>query len=218
MTDQIEYAIQQNNTAVYLIEAGDYVSAIIHISSALHILKKSMEEVDLQHGNRPMETHVSLDACMTQSAAAQADEEEGHYMYQQAIRLPSGIEFNDRSSPVILSMIIFNLALAHQLSAVGSNKSDLRMRKAAKLYELGYNLQRAEHFDNNVLFTMATVNNMGLLHHKLNDRETGNRCFEHLLSTLMFLIDCSKGHVYGIDGFLRNASHVISAPHSAAAA
>jgi tetratricopeptide (TPR) repeat protein len=213
-----QIAIQQNNSAVSLIAAGDYDAAISALSSALEAYKNLMGEVHDEY-HQPVKT--SLDQCMTQSPATQAkttnEDENDQYMYRRAIHIPLAIESNYQASIMVSVMIIFNLALAHQLSAVGSDKKQSKLCKAIKLYELSFNLQRNENFDNNVVFTMATMNNMGLIYHTLNDGETANKCFEHLLSTLMFLIDCGEGDVCELDGFLRNVPNVISEPCSAAA-
>jgi hypothetical protein len=218
VTTANQIAIQQNNSAVSLIADGDYDAAISGLSSALKTCKQIMGEAD-EH-NQPVKT--SLDQCMAQSPATQAkasnEDENDQYMYRQPIHIPLSIESNYQASIMVSVMIIFNLALAHQLSAVGNNKKQSKLGKAAKLYELCFSLQRDEHFENNVLFTMATVNNLGIIHHKLNDGETANKCFEYLLSTLMFLIDCGEGDACELDGFLRNVSILISAPCSAAAA
>ncbi len=218
-----QIAIQRNNSAVSLIAAGNYDAAISALSSALKTYKQIMWEETDEH---PQKVKTSLDQCMTQSPAATParassnEEESDQYMYRQAIHIPPlTIESNYHASIMVSVMIIFNLALAHQLSAVGSHKKQLKLRKAAKLYELGFNMQRDLNFENNnVLFTLATMNNLGLIHHTLNDGETANRCFEHLLSTLMVLIDSGEGDVCELDGFLRNVSNLISEPCSAAAA
>jgi tetratricopeptide (TPR) repeat protein len=214
-----QITIQLNNSAVSLIAAGDYDAAISALISALETCKQIIGEAYEHH--QPVKT--SVDQCMTQSPATQAktsnEDEYDQYMYRQAIHIPLlTIESSYQAS--IILMIIFNLALAHQLSAVGGDKEKSKLRKAAKLYELSFSfiLQRDENFENNVVFTMATVNNMGLIYHKLNDGETANKCFEHLLSTLMFLIGCGEGDVYELDGFLRNVSNLIYEPCSAAAA
>jgi tetratricopeptide (TPR) repeat protein len=211
-----QIAIQQNNSAVSLIAAGDYDAAISVLLSALETCKQILGEAYEHH--QPVKT--SLDQFMTQSPAIQAktsnEDENGKYLYRQAIHIPLTIESNYQVS--IMVMIIFNFALAHQLSAVDSNKKKSKLRKAAKLYEISFNLQRDENFEKNVVFTMATVNNMGLICHKLNDGETANKCFEHLLSTLMFLIDCGEGDVYELDGFLLNVFNLIYEPCNAAAA
>ena len=220
VTTANQIAIQQNNSAVSLIAAGDYDAASSPLSSALKTYKQIMGDADEHHQT----VKTSLDQCMTQSPATEAkassnkDENDQQYMYRQAIHIPLTIESNYQASIMVSVMIIFNLALAFQLSAVSSDKKQSKLRKAAKLYELSFNMQQDANFENNnVLFTMATVNNMGLIHHKLNDRETANKCFEYLLSTLMFLTDCVEGDVCELDGFLRNVSNLISEPCSAAA-
>ena len=217
VTTANQIAIQKNNSAVSLIAAGDCDSAISALSSALKTYKQITEEAD----KHPQPVKTSLDQCMTQSPVtlAKASNEEERYMYRQAIHIPLTIECNYQASIMVSVMIIFNLALAHQLSAVGSHKKQLKLRKAAKLYELGFNMQRDLNFENNnVLFTLATMNNLGLIHHKLNDGDTANQFFEKLLSTLMVLIDCGGGDVCELDGFLRNVSNLISEPCIAAAA
>jgi tetratricopeptide (TPR) repeat protein len=221
LTTAKQTAIQRNNSAVSLINTGDYDAAIKALSSALKTYKQQiMGEADEQ----PQPVKTSLDQCMTQSPVTQAKTSSNEvkydqYMYRHAIHIPLTVESNYRASIMVSVMIIFNLALAHQLSAVGSHKKQIRLRKAAKLYELGFSMQRDLNFENdNVLFTLATMNNLGLIHHKLNDGETANKCFEHLLSTLMFLIDSGEGNVCELDGFLRNVSNLISEPYSAAAA
>jgi hypothetical protein len=122
-------------------------------------------------------------------------------MYRQAVHVPVEIEFSFRASALISTMIIFNLALAHQLLAATHEKKEQLLSKAAKLHECGFNLRRAEDFESNILFTLATMNNLGLIHQQLNDRDQAKKCFEHLLSSMMYLIDCGEGRGFEFDGF-----------------
>jgi hypothetical protein len=123
-------------------------------------------------------------------------------MYKQVIRIPVNVESHYRAAVMVSSMIIFNLALAHQLPSMVRDNRETALRKAAKLYELSFKMQRDEFFDSNTMFTLAIVNNLGPIHHQLDDKETASKCFEHLLSTLMFLINCGDGHATNVDGFL----------------
>jgi hypothetical protein len=79
-----QIAIQQNNSAVSLIAAGDYDAAISALSSALETCKQIMCEADEHH--QPVKT--SVDQCMTQSPATQAktsnEDENGKSLYRQA--------------------------------------------------------------------------------------------------------------------------------------
>jgi tetratricopeptide (TPR) repeat protein len=222
VTTANQIAIQQNNSAVSLIAAGDYNAAISALLSALKTYRQIMGEEAYEH-HQPFQ--ISLDQCMTQSPATQGkassnEDESDQYIYRQAIHIPLTIESNFEASTMVSVIIIFNLALTHQLSAVGSNIKRSKLRKAAILYELGFNMQQDANFENknNAVFTLATVNNVGLIHHKLNDGDTAKKFFEKLLSTLMILIDCGGGDVCELDGFLRNVSNLISEPCSAAAA
>jgi tetratricopeptide (TPR) repeat protein len=215
-------SIQQNNHAIVMIENGNYHDAIIALSSALKAYKLILDESDdLMHQQEQIKT--SLDQCMAQSRPTgdychKHLDEDGQFMYKEAIRIPVNVESHYRAAVMVSSMIIFNLALTHQLAATVSDNRESALRKAAKLYELSFNMQRDEFFYSNTMFTLAIVNNLGLIHHQLDDRETASKYFEHLLSTLMFLIDCGDGHATDFDGFLRNASTVSFQACAAAAA
>jgi hypothetical protein len=199
--------IQQNNDAVAMIESGNYHHAVTALSGALKDNRLLLNQVNDQQ----QEIKTSMDQCMAQSrpTSDHSLDQNGRFLYRHAIRVPVNVEFHYRAAVMIGSMIIFNLALAHQLSAAVSDKNrESTLCRAAKFYELALNMQIEECFDSNILFTLATVNNLGLIHHQLDDTETASKCFEHLLSTLMFLVDCGEGHTSDLEGFLRNASTV----------
>jgi tetratricopeptide (TPR) repeat protein len=216
-----QQAIAENNSAVTLFESGNYRLAIVSFSNALQIFKTIMDRPPVEHHEQSLKT--TLDQCMARrrnihGIGSEVDESSEHFMYRQAIHVPVEIDCSFRASALISTMIIFNLALAHQLLAATHDKKEQLLSKAAKLYEYGFNLQRAEDFESNVLFTLATVNNLGLIHQQLNASDQAKNCFEHLLSSMMYLIDCGEGHGFEFDGFLRNVSAMISQPSSAAAA
>jgi tetratricopeptide (TPR) repeat protein len=227
---QQQNAIQQNNDAVSLIAAGEYDTAIQELSFALKVYKQVMtEEVDHEIIH-PVKT--SLDQYMVQSLAV-ADcpkachhaniNEDQHFMYRQAIHIGplQDIESTYQSSVMVSSMIIFNAALAHHLSALCSNMhQSTKFHKAATLYQLAVNLQHAVQLENNIIFTMAAVNNLGVIYHQLEDKETATKCFQNLLSTIMLLVDCGKTEVCcgELDGFLRNVTNLDSESSYAAAA
>ncbi len=180
-----QIAIQQNNSAVSLIAAGDYDAAINALSpSALKTYKQIIEEAD----EHPQRVKTSLDQCMTQSPATQGkassnEDESDQYIYRQAIHIPLEhiVEQTYQESAIACSSaIIFNLALAHHLSALVSAKHlSNKLHKAATLYQLAGNLQRdnAQLENNNVLFTMAAMNNLGVIYHLLEDHETATKFF-----------------------------------------
>jgi tetratricopeptide (TPR) repeat protein len=229
-TAQQQNAIQQNNDAASLIAAGEYNTAIQELSFALKAYKQVMtEEIDHEI-IQPVKT--SLDQYMVQSLAVADcpkachyanDNEDRHFMYRQAIHIVphQNIESNYQASAMVSSMIIFNVALAHHLSALASKKhQSTKFHKAATLYQLAVNLQHAAQLENNLIFTMAAVNNLGVIYHQLEDKETATKCFQHLLSTVMLLVDCGKTELCcgELDGFLRNVTNLDSESSCAAAA
>jgi tetratricopeptide (TPR) repeat protein len=224
-TSQHNAAMYQNNSAVALISAGHYDAAMSCLSNALKTYKQLMNTND---DETPQTKMASLDHCMAQSSAAAQgnhlathEDKSGRYIYRQAIRIPQDMQCDCRANVMVCVVVIFNLALAHHLAAgTGGETKQHRLRKAVKLYELAFQLlQQEEHLENNAMFTMAALNNMGLAHQQLNDEESASNCFQHLLSALMCLVDCGQVNVCGeLDGFLRNVSGVICTQVTAPAA
>eukprot|EP00980_Cylindrotheca_fusiformis_P014711 scaffold4004_cov105-Cylindrotheca_fusiformis.AAC.10 len=94
-------------------------------------------------------------------------------------------------------VLIFNTALAYQLAAhqlrQESLNNSLFVKKSIQLYRLTYRLYQEETlFDASPYFCMAIVNNLGLLYRESHCWDKAEQCFQHLLSTLMFLVDCNK--------------------------
>jgi hypothetical protein len=216
------HVIKHNNYGVYLIERGNYGPAVIALASALKTCRQMMDETR----DYPEPITTSLDQCMEECRAQSifyresCGDRDEQFLYEQAILIPMNLGSSYKTGAMISSIVTFNLALANQLYAMKHKESnEAILRKAVKLYELGLTMQKEENFDNDTLFTLASVNNMGLLYNRLNDRKAANKCFEYLLSTLMYLTDCSGGHGYALfEGFFRNVSAAISEPCSAAAA
>ncbi len=138
------------------------------------------------------------------------DNNSDQYMYRQAIHIHlKDIESTYQVRAMVSSMIIFNIALAHHLSALVSDekRQSEKLHKATTLYKLAYNLQRGAQLENNFIFTMATINNLGVIYRQVEDKETATKCFQHLL--VMFWFDCGAAKACcdeELDGFLRNAT------------
>jgi tetratricopeptide (TPR) repeat protein len=236
MTATQQLTIKLNNAGVSLIENGNVKSAIRHFAKALHTSKQFLLDNNSEKDvAQSLPTIANLDQCMASSKPAPVlmrsvdhDDHENNngsqgFLYRRAIYIPECIQSDHHyQSRVLISvMIIFNLALAHQLYAMENGMRVSKLHKASKLYVLAYNLQSKEQLVGNALFTMATVNNLGLVYQQLNETETAGQCFQHLLSTLMFLVDCGEVLQAAselFDGFFRNTSHLIFQHDSAAAA
>lgn len=213
-------AIRLSNYGVALMEQGEQVPALESFSRALKMCRQIMDEAD--DFQAPMST--SLDACMEASRLACKTNpcipRGDRYLYEQAIRIPLDLGSNYRACVMVSTMVTFNLALAQQLTSVSGFAADPKsmLHKAAKLYELAFSMQQEEEFDQNTLFTLATVNNLGLIHSQLNDRKAADQCFEYLLSTLMYLANSNGERHAFLDGFFRNATSQIQKSQAAPAA
>jgi hypothetical protein len=199
--------IEQNNSAVAMLNQKEYAEAIDILSHALLWQKKTGfvgKAVDYRT--------LSLDQCMLQSHRSETSWMDGRcdmnraYIYRQGIFFPSTL-----NSVIITPIIIFNLALAHHLKAEQSKDADQHkcfLQKALRLYELSYDAARVGVGNSeNSVFRFASVNNIALIHNDLNNTEMSERCLEYMLSELMLLVDCGRGgHLQCVDGFLWNIS------------
>ena len=213
ITNQI---IEQNNIAVAVMKTGNYSRAVSVFSAALKAHQQQLSMVLLgTNDSSDGASESSIDNCILESKRYYAFEVEGNeqYMYSQGIFL-----LPDVKSKCIPSVIIFNLALAYNLFALQSTQRSHLLEKSIRLYELAYNSQR-EASAANALFTLATLNNLGLIHKALGQSEMSSQCFDHLLSVVMFLVDSKTcHHLDYIDGFLRNITMAGSKVFPAAAA
>ena len=222
----LQNAIELNNTGVGLITSGDYTRAIVSLSNALKIMKQcySMAIEDVQDDCLAQHRRVaSLDMYIAHTSfecSLSPEDENEHYMHREAICIPpsflldSSQQKQDVPALLLTAVILFNLALLHQLSAQDGENRQAKLMKAAQLYTLVNELQFGNRFENNVWFAMATVNNLGLVHAQLQDATNANRCFESLLAMLMFSTEGAQKRRKDFDGFLRNLSSFISASSS----
>ena len=161
--------------------------------------------------------HVCLDQCIVSTSPFhdECSNDVKSFVFRRTIYIPTEMETTSYRSKVMVSVaVIFNLALAHHVFAMETDNPEIAeqlLRKAAKLYELGYNLQRAPAMNSNSssVFAMAAINNLGQIYERLGERDRARRLFTHLLSTLMMLIDCRQVNVSQFECFFRSTSHLI---------
>lgn len=209
--------IQKNNEAVYQISSGKFPEAIENLTSALNACRQYMGEECQLESERPI---TSLDQCMTHSEATHFPEDKGRngsYVYRQGIYIPIEVAQERQSSVMVSTILIFNLALAQQLPEANPVSKQSKLIKAARLYDLAFNMQREEQLGDNIYFALATVNNLGVIYQQLEEKEAANQCFEHLLSTLMLVLDCGESTPQ-FGRFIHNATSILSKTVSAPAA
>jgi hypothetical protein len=177
-----------------MIDHGKDREAVSVLSNLLKFLKTEMNS----SGNDTSEgADIScVDQCMIDPSMDDLQEQvedDQPFIYNKAIRIPPSLASVYKHKVVtIASITIFNLALAHHHLAANSTEETrvATLQRALKLYSLALHLQVGKVDESNIFFTLAIMNNSGVIHHSLHNNElqtTGY--FGELLSILMFLND-----------------------------
>jgi hypothetical protein len=133
------------------------------------------------------------------------------------IKVPNMLEAT-RLHKILILITLFNLAVCHHRSAIINNMDRISLGKALQLYELAYAMQMQEDIGMTLTPTLIIMSNVGHIHKILGNNKSSDHCFQHLLSTLMFLIEAGeKDTVWDFDGFFTNILNTIYA-HAPAAA
>lgn len=172
---------------------------------------------------------------------------QGGYLYSQPLRVsPIAIQEQHTMGVTLSLIVLFNLALSYQLSAVDPcsdatmERRQQLLKKSRQLYELCYQLQLDEHPQSALRFTMCIANNLSEIHRLEGNFQKCVVCLQHLLSTMMYMVDCqlpvANAATNGtedfsrsqrasnlwlaeeMDGFFRNASKIILRDVTAGAA
>jgi hypothetical protein len=200
-------AIELNNAGASLIDKGGYIQACQTLSEALRVVgDKEMSSTVSDTYDEIQPLHNS---CETESDDEDDDSVKGHYVYRKTFFLSE----KSTSSDLIGLAIIFNLAIAQHLLAKERNNSIERLRVALNLYELVYALQKkCSREESNFLsfhHVLGLVNNCGQIHKQLNREKKANRLFQHLLNSLMLMVEQGEEVPAEIEGFFATTSHLI---------
>jgi tetratricopeptide (TPR) repeat protein len=225
-----------NNEGVSLIESGLYDEAIIKFAKGLTLVKQILalqgddDQADEAETSAEPESqspsyrfHKMQDPKATSKCGDQEDFlSDETFIFRAPLYIQSRVTDHTSSFTYYVEssfMLLYNLALTHHLSSLSGNHIQKSLQKALMLYELAYNIQMTEDIQLTVLQTMAIANNLGQIHAALGDAEKSRQCFQHLLSSIMFLNDCGeRGSIEQIDGFIANVMPLILVGASAPAA
>ena len=238
-----EQVIELNNRAALHIEAGDFDEAVLELTDALHqfrLMKRPWfsTSTNMDYDSTKKESHLSLflnddDDHDDVKALIHYDTDDGEdsedfFVYRHPIRIehnPNEIpELGHTTSAFLSFAVIFNMAICYHLQASCCKEEDTEERhflleKSKHLYELGYRLLRSEDFSFSIRISLALTNNLGQVLKNLQEHQKADLCFERLLSTVMFLMDCgADDELYEIDGFIRNTLYLVLQKSAASAA
>lgn len=209
-------AMKLNNKGALCIQRTDYKQAIFMLSRALKIAEK----VSHVHANEstPCDCyHCKLESCMmndpwTQSNVVGNRNRKDLDTKQRKSRVSGslcqrGFLYTRPLFASLLSireghfmgetlsiMVLFNLALAYHLEGT--------LSRAMKLYELCYRLQLQSSQRSCLWFSMCISNNLSEIH-RCEGNSQYSACLSHLLSTMMYVVDChmvsSSSAMTGVD-------------------
>jgi len=121
---------------------------------------------------------------------------DGRYIYRRPLRLTQTCLIDHHSTKgTFIVIVMFNLALAHQLLAASTQQFDkevctkTNLGKALKLYELCiqsmdlYNVSDAT----SLRLKLLIMNNCGEIHHRFGDLRKHRACLEYVLRSLLLL-------------------------------
>jgi hypothetical protein len=238
--DQHCQAIHLNNHGASCLQVGDFSKAIESLAIAFRASKGVFRHSSSSSSSSSSSCEddllkISLDHHFLITKGDQREEigtsDDEDYIYQRPIvipPIPAVIHSESPASKVaVMSIIVFNLALAYHLHGIADTdpvSSVRRFAEAAKYYEFGFQLQQGSSQDDGGInyYSMAVLNNLGQVFRAVNEEENASRCFSHLLSTLLFLMERNHGgnnhSVACVNGFFRTTSHLVLKEKEAAAA
>lgn len=212
-------ATKSINVGVELYELGHLDEAVVAFADAMALSKlvfQQQDEINMEHNDfydfeGPFHPQFGKNELM-------APHNSGLFIFLNPIKIPGSLPKTKlRKTLSLISM--FNLAICNHQSAILRNTDKLQLRKALQLYELAYAIQMQEGIDMTLTPTMIIMSNVGHIHKILGNEDNAMQCFQHLLSTLMFLVEAGeRDHIFQFDGFFENILKTIYAHSPAAAA
>ena len=233
-----------NNNGVQCIRNGQLDDAITTLANALQDIKHNAA-VEMEQGNQQQCNGECISEWFTQlfmlakerhATSTTYTSMSGH-VHQSPIELPMDDEIAMVTSVQSVA-VLFNLAMAFHLLGMQQLQQQqgqqanaaTTIQNAIHVYELCYEMMGSEEMNVGLYFLMCLANNLGHCHALLGDEEKAQKCFEHLLSMQMYLMDAEATSgggenknvgdqlVSSCEGFLQNTSHLILSDCCASAA
>jgi hypothetical protein len=122
--------------------------------------------------------------------------EREHFIFRDPIEIPLDVlptmeEPTDRLVNKFVVVVLYNLALSVHLSALQCHDRNCLIR-ARKLYELAFRMHLEESSDVTLLYSLALMNNLGLIYHALGEEDRSKTCFKNMLTTMMYLLESDE--------------------------
>jgi len=235
-----ESLLQINNDSVSLLQVGNNKAAMIRLARGLAIMRTRSVEGD-------KEVHYQFTKQVRPSTLLDYSLSTSRYIFAAPlIVVPHGAGYSNETSHLtckLLSLILFNLSLAHHLYALElletiRAQDKLRRRqevcdlleKSLRLYELCHSslvFTNSGLLCSDLSIAVVVTNNVGEIHKELHNQldqhqdfsRTAIACSDQLVQIFMFF--AANGASNKLDGFgdiLSNAMTTLNGPHIAAPA
>jgi hypothetical protein len=118
----------------------------------------------------------------------------------------------------MIKVVMFNFGLSRQMMATqrSGTEEDKYVDKAGRLYQLCYQVETQTHPEAQRDLLPALVNNLGIVHLKMQETDHTVRCFHRLITMVMYanftIGDSTYRDNYNIDHFLANAFNIVHEP------
>lgn len=196
----VGYASKINNAAAVALQKGDHNIAIAELTIALKTLSKRLRCMDthskcsIEGANTPPQP--ILLGFVPEIVDCNAESNQGcidRFVFRNPMCIQNTEAFQPSCSTfeTLSYVVIYNLALAWQLSGIAADDDESRtvkLRKALKLYEHSNKILANGKVAIDLLQHMAVLCNMGAIYDFFKDARAA-ACQESLLSAAMYCID-----------------------------
>ncbi|KAG7348627.1 hypothetical protein IV203_017332 [Nitzschia inconspicua] len=147
--------------------------------------------------------------CSRSGAMEAASTENEEFVFRDPIVIPFDVmssmeEPSERLIKKVVVVAMYNLALSVHLSAL-SSRDGIDLTRAERLYQLAFQMHLEESCDVTLLYSLALMNNLGLIYRAKGETEQSKACFESMLSTMMYLLESDEAKtIKQWDGLLSN--------------
>jgi tetratricopeptide (TPR) repeat protein len=228
-------AIELNLEGVQFLESGNCGSAVAAFSKSLSAVKAVLSAYQPPEEDMPSSKFAQAQELIFQFSSTgidiqRLDLEDSSaavpFVFKSPITVActktatdacSSPDAEFRSLVKFSSTLLFNLALAYHLAGnVAKDPSAQRkkLKKALTFYKLTYTMMQ-DTMDTGIMETLAIVNNLGHVQHALGDVDKAKQCYEHLLSTIMYVSDMGeRDAIQHFDGFFQSVQSTVLASHA----
>jgi hypothetical protein len=221
-------AINYNNRAISEMQRGNYELSIRQLSRALQLFKDFSTVYDVK---KPFSTDIDVapreicddlgrhlsDLLCSDGGCDQM--KDGPYLFTRGLSIPRRAAQSSQSNVLMIKVVMFNLGLSHQMMAAQRSGAvaGKYLDKAGRLYQLCYQVKTQTHLEAQRDLLLALVNNLGIVHFKMQETDHTVRHFHGLITMVMYanatiVGDLTYRNNYNIDHFLANAFNIVHKP------